>query len=117
MRYQSFATGKDFRFNDTAWLGADGIYSTHAYTTRAIDIINRHDPDVPLFLFLSFQAPHTPITAPLRYTENFKNVHFPTRRIYLGMVNALDEAVGNITNVLFKKGMNKNMLLVFTSDV
>lgn len=116
MSYTSRTTGKDFRFNDTAWEGADGIYSTHAYTTRAIDIINRQDPDVPLFLFVSFQAPHTPITAPLKYTQHFSNIHFPTRRIYLGMVNAIDEAVGNITQALIKKGLNKNMLLVFTSD-
>lgn len=37
--------------------------------------------------------------------------------MFLGMVSALDEAVGNVTRALQKAGMMDNLLLVFTSDV
>jgi hypothetical protein len=35
-------------------------YSTNFYRHKAVDVIQRHDPKVPLFLYLPFQAVHDP---------------------------------------------------------
>ncbi|XP_012942173.1 arylsulfatase B [Aplysia californica] len=109
-------TGRDFRFNDSIWRETEGKYSTHAFADRAIEIIQRHDPDTPLFLYLPFQAPHSPITVPPQYSRLYNHIKSPIRRVYSGMVTALDEAVGNITSALYEKGLMDNLLLVFTSD-
>ncbi|XP_059170879.1 arylsulfatase B-like [Physella acuta] len=115
-RRRYYVTGKDFRFNDTIWRETEGTYSTIAFANRAVDIIKRHDPEVPLFLYLPFQAPHTPVTVPYQYSQLYKNIASPVRRVYSGMVSAIDEAVGNITRALYEKGFMDNLLLVFTSD-
>ncbi|KAK3801544.1 hypothetical protein RRG08_047210 [Elysia crispata] len=61
LRTQGLTQGRDFRFNTTVWTKTEGVYSTHAFANRAIEIIKRHDPDVPLFLYIPFQAPHSPL--------------------------------------------------------
>ena len=37
-------------------------YSTNFYRTKAINVIDAHDPAVPLFLYLPFQAVHDPFS-------------------------------------------------------
>ena len=37
--------------------------------------------------------------------------------LYVGMVSAVDEAVGNITTALKERGFMDNALLIFTTDV
>ncbi|KAH9488859.1 hypothetical protein Btru_059293 [Bulinus truncatus] len=115
-RTESLVQGTDFWFNESIWTDDLGTYSTHVYTTRAIDIIKRHDHDTPLFLYLPYQAPHTPVEVPDQYSRKFKHIRLKVRRDYLGMVSAIDESVGNITAALYAKGLMDNLILIFTSD-
>ncbi|KAH9488857.1 hypothetical protein Btru_059286 [Bulinus truncatus] len=115
-RTESLVQGTDFWFNESIWMDDLGTYSTHAYTTRAVDIIKRHDHDTPLFLYLPYQAPHTPVEVPDQYSRKFKHIRLKVRRDYLGMVSAIDESVGNITAALYAKGLMDNLILIFTSD-
>ena len=43
------------------YTGDDGSYSTTAITNRAVEIIDQYDNSKPLFLYLSYFAPHGPI--------------------------------------------------------
>ena len=43
------------------YTGDDGSYSTTAITNRALEIIDQYDNSKPLFLYLSYFAPHGPI--------------------------------------------------------
>ena len=43
------------------YTGDDGVYSTTAFTNRAVELINDHDRSTSMFMYLSYQAPHTPI--------------------------------------------------------
>lgn len=49
-------------YNDTIpYSGANGTYSTDYYKDRALELIHEHSiTDEPMFMFLSFQAPHQP---------------------------------------------------------
>ena len=47
-----------------------GIYSMDVFEERAKNVIEEHNADVPLFLYLAIQAPHSPYYAPLRYMDS-----------------------------------------------
>ena len=51
----------DYRNNMDAYYGDVGNYSTTAFTQRAKEIITNHDQSNPMFMYLSYQAPHTPL--------------------------------------------------------
>jgi arylsulfatase A-like enzyme len=114
--YNPTASGYDFRNNSEPDLTANGTYSTFLFAERAQEIIGTHDVEKPLFLYLPFQAVHSPIQVPERFENGYPKIQHVIRRKYSGMVSALDEAVGNITNALVVKGMMDNTIIVFTTD-
>ncbi|CAH1775568.1 unnamed protein product [Owenia fusiformis] len=108
--------GVDFRNNKRVVIDQFGVYSTHSHTKRAVKVIKHHNNEKPFFLYLPFQAVHTPLQVPKQYTDQYGHIKDNNRRIFLGMVSALDEAVGNITKALRKNRMLRDTLIVFTSD-
>ncbi|XP_046566685.1 arylsulfatase B-like [Haliotis rubra] len=109
-------TGVDFRRNKEVDREDKGKYSADVYTERAIEIIKTHDKSKPLYLYLPFQSVHVPLEVPKRFEDMYKNIETINRRIYCGMVTALDEAVGRVVQSLEEEGFMDNLLLVFTSD-
>ena len=93
-----------------------GQYSTHLYADKAKEAIDNHDKSKPMFLYVSFQAAHSPLEVPEEYTEAYSDIQDTDRRQYAGMIAAMDEAVKNITEHLGNAGMWDNTLMVFTSD-
>ncbi|XP_046561442.1 arylsulfatase B-like isoform X2 [Haliotis rubra] len=114
MRGGLIANGLDFRDNKQPKHTEE--YSANVYARRAVNIIKSHNQSKPLFLYLPFQSVHTPIEVPKRYENMYPNIEDTQRRQYCGMVSALDEAVGNITQALEDTGLMNNLLLVFTAD-
>ncbi|XP_046371687.2 arylsulfatase B-like [Haliotis rufescens] len=108
------ADGVDFRDDKQPKYTEE--YSATVYARRAVDIIKSHDQSKPLFLYLPFQSVHNPIQVPKRYENMYPNIEDTQRRKYCGMVSAMDEAVGNITQALEENGLMDNLLLVFTAD-
>jgi len=91
-------------------------YSTILLGKEAVKLIDEHDPDTPLYLYLAFNAPHTPYQAPQEYLDRYKNIADPSRRAYAGMITAMDDQIGRVLDALEKKNMRKNTLIVFHSD-
>lgn len=72
-----------------------GNYSTNILTTRAVDIVNKHDASKPLFLYLAYQGVHGPRQAPEYYWGRYNSsIEDMDRRIFAGMVTAVDEGKG-----------------------
>src|SRR5262249_12448840 len=93
----------------------DDGYSTHLLAREAARLIREHDARRPLFLYVPFNAAHAPHQVPARYTEPYGQFQGP-RKLYAGMVAAMDEAVGQIAAALDEKGLRGNTLILFSSD-
>jgi len=91
-------------------------YTTQLLGDDAVKYVNAQDPNKPFYLYLTFNAPHTPYQAPKEYINRYSNIADPTRRIYAGMVTCLDDEVGRIIAALDKKGLRDNTLILFHSD-
>jgi len=91
-------------------------YTTTLIGKDAARLIEEHDAATPLYLYLTFNAPHTPYQAPKEYIDRYPNIEDPTRRTYAGMVACLDEEIGRVVAALDKKQMRDNTLILFHSD-
>ena len=91
-------------------------YTTQLIGNDAVKYINEQDPSKPFYLYLTFNAPHTPYQAPQEYIDRYKNIEDPTRRTYAWMVACLDDQIGRVVAALDKKGLRENTLILFHSD-
>ncbi len=91
-------------------------YSTTLLGADAVHFIDRQDAATPFYLYLAFNAPHSPYQAPGEYLDRYQSIADPTRRAYAAMVTAIDDQVGRVVEALKKKGALDNTLIVFHSD-
>jgi len=89
-------------------------YLTDVLGDKAIGFINKnHESNNPFFLFLSFNAPHTPMHAKDDVLEKFKD---NPRQVYASMMWSMDEAIGNVVEALKENDQYDNTIIYFLSD-
>jgi arylsulfatase I/J len=76
-------------------------YDTQLFGADAVRVINTHDTKSPLFLYLAFTAPHTPIKH--RRTTSTCTRGSPTRRAYAAQITAMDDEIGKVLDALSKR--------------
>ncbi|AMV37661.1 arylsulfatase B [Planctomyces sp. SH-PL62] len=91
-------------------------YSTTLLGDEAVRIIRDHDPARPLYLYLAFNAPHTPYQAPQDDLDRYAAIADPSRRTYAAMVAAMDDQIGRVVEALDRSGMRERTLILFHSD-
>lgn len=91
-------------------------YTTTLLGQDAVKYIEKQNASTPFYLYLTFNAPHTPYQAPKEYIDKYASIEEPTRRIYAGMVSCLDDEIGHVVAALDKKGIRNNTLIIFHSD-
>lgn len=82
---------------------------TRRYTERAVDFIERSRED-PFFLYFAHTFPHTPL---------FRHPDFAGRSLrglYGDVIEEIDWSVGQILAALEDNGLDKNTVILFTSD-
>jgi arylsulfatase A-like enzyme len=94
---------------------AEPAYLTEAFTREAVSFIDRHREE-PFFLYVAYNAPHTPLQVTDKYWNRFPEITDDARRIYTAMVSALDDGVGEIVAALDRTGLRESTLIVFASD-
>ncbi len=90
-------------------------YTTDAFGREAVAFIDRHKA-APWFLYLAFNAVHTPMHATDDRVAKFPNVEDKRRRTYDAMMLAMDEALGKVRAKLTDAGLEKDTLVTFMSD-
>jgi len=90
-------------------------YLTDAFSREAVAFVERHR-NRPFFLYLAYNAVHTPMQAPERYQDSFPHIEDPTRRTYAGMLAALDDGVGELLAKLRELDLEEDTLLFFVND-
>ena len=95
----------------------NGTYDAYIYRSDLTDILKSHDPDDPLFLYLSLHNVHSPTEAP----EEWVNIYEPNstceeRRILQAMVSVADNVTGHVVELLKAKNMWKDTIFVVSAD-
>jgi arylsulfatase A-like enzyme len=90
-------------------------YLTDALGREAAGFIERHKAR-PWFLYLAFNAVHTPMQADDARLAKFAGIADKTRRTYAAMMFAMDEAVGRVRKALAEAGLERDTLVMFISD-
>jgi len=93
----------------------DSGYATHLLVDEVRTLISRRDVAKPNFMYVAFQAPHTPNEAPEETIAKYE-IADANRRVHAAMVDELDNAVGEILELYTDAGMLKNTIVVFMSD-
>jgi arylsulfatase A-like enzyme len=90
-------------------------YLTDAFGREAVEFIERHKAK-PWFLYLAFNAVHTPMEADDDRLAKFPNIADKKRKAYAAMMLAMDEAIGKVRRKLVDSHLDGNTLIVFISD-
>jgi arylsulfatase A len=105
------------------------IYANDTMAAEAVKFI-RQNKNNPFFLYLAFTLPHLALQVPDRELKQYEGVfeetpymgnrgylpHQKPRSAYAAMISTLDSYVGLVLEALKKNGLDKNTLVIFTSD-
>jgi arylsulfatase len=110
-------------------------YCSDIFTNGAINFVNENT-DGPFLLYLSFNAPHTPLQLPQEYLDKYADLEakinaetnpdfFPNslseremdaaKRVY-GMVTNIDDNINRLIETLKQKSIYDNTIFVFLTD-
>ena len=95
-------------------------HATDLITEWGVDYVNdRKGKDNPFFMYLAYNAPHTPIQPPQDWFEKVKTREpgISDRRAKLvALIEHMDYGIGRVIDALKKNGQYKNTLTIFSSD-
>lgn len=97
------------KINDTGYLTDNLAREANSF------IKNNANKEKPFFLYLPFNAVHTPMQAPEEDIKKF-NTGNPKRDILLAMLHRMDVAIGEVVKTLKEEGVYDNTLIFFLSD-
>jgi len=72
--------------------------------------------DDPFFIYYALQNVHYPLQAPEHYKIQFDWIKDESRRNYAAMVSIMDEAIGDLVQMLKQRRLWEDTLLIVTAD-
>jgi arylsulfatase A len=109
--------------------GKKGTYSHDELTKEALAFIDKAKEGEPFFLYLPYTVPHFDLDVPedsmAPYAGKWEEPALPMgayhaqakpRAAYAGMISRMDRDIGRLMELLKRKGLDDNTLVIFTSD-
>lgn len=95
-------------------------HATDLFTDWSLDYLEeQNEQKKPFFLFLAYNAPHDPVQPPQEWLKKVE-LRMPEvsmkRQKMIALIEHLDYNVGRILNYLKISHLDKNTIIVFTSD-
>lgn len=90
-------------------------YLTDYFTDEALKVIDRNR-NRPFFLYLAYNAPHTPLQATREDYDALSHIKDHRLRVYAAMVRSLDRNIGRVLQKIADQGLADDTLVIFTSD-
>lgn len=96
--------------------GQKNYYTSEIITDDAIRYLAKHKKSKkPFFLMVNHSNPHSPLDAP--HNTIYEGRDWTSdQKTYAAMVTYLDRSVGKIRKYLIESGLDKNTIVIFTSD-
>jgi arylsulfatase A-like enzyme len=94
-------------------------HATDLFTKWACDYLKERKPAQPFFLYLAYNAPHTPIQPPDDWVEKVKKREpkITDRRAKLvALIEHMDHGIGQVMECLEQQNLAENTLVIFSSD-
>ncbi len=95
-------------------------HATDLFSDWACDYLQeRKDSDQPFFLYLAYNAPHTPIQPPEEWLQKVKEreSNISEKRAKLvALIEHMDHGIGKVLDTLEKTDQSDNTIVVFASD-
>ena len=92
------------------WRGLEPVqeadYLTDAFTREALAFLDAQH-DRPFFLYLTYNAVHSPLQGDEKYLDRVAGIGHPRRKLYASMLTALDDGVGRVMTRLREKGLEE----------
>jgi arylsulfatase A-like enzyme len=70
----------------------------------------------PFFLYLAFNAAHTPLQPDQEHLARFQSIADPKRRKYAALISGMDDAIGEVLGALKAVGKADNTMVIFVND-
>jgi len=98
-------------------------YINDVITNEAISFIKKSNK--PFLSFISYNTPHSPMQVPDKYFDGkdillrgrySKRENIEKTKAAMGMIENIDENIGNVVRSLKEKGVYENTIIIFFSD-
>lgn len=117
--YTHLRHGQNYMRKDFGRIDSRG-HATDLFTDWSVDFIKSHQHSLqPFFLYLAYNAPHTPIQPPQEWVNRVRQREpgaSPERVKYVALVEHMDNGIGRVLEALEETGQLSNTLVIYTSD-
>jgi arylsulfatase A-like enzyme len=109
-----------FRGDKLDWHKNGELYNQEGYSTdliaqESVEFINNVPKDEPYFLYVPFNAPHSPFQAKESDIAKYPN-RKGNKKTYAAMVDCMDQGIGKIMQAIQARGDLENTFILFMSD-